>query len=61
MVRQIKNLQIKYRGSNWSEDRVSKFIQRDMWSATKYTLRVAQLLERKNLIQSARRKQIGNR
>ena len=56
MVRQIKNLQIKYRGSNWSEDRVSKFIQRDMWSATKYTLRVAQLLERKNLIQSARRK-----
>ena len=29
MVRQIKNLQIKYRGSNWSEDRVSKFIQRD--------------------------------
>ena len=56
MVRQIKNLQIKYRGMNWSEDRVSQKIQRDMWSATKYTLRVAQILERRNLIQAAKRK-----
>lgn len=56
MVRQIKNLIIKYRGNNWSEGRINNLIQRDMWSACKYTLRVAQLLERKNLIQAARRK-----
>lgn len=55
MSRQIKNLQIKYRGMNWSESRINNGIQRDMWSATKYALRLAQILERRNMIQAARR------
>ena len=56
MAQQIKNLRIKYRANNWSEERISKLRQRDMWSATKYALRMAQLLERKKLIQSVHKK-----
>lgn len=56
MSQQIKNLRIKYRANNWSEERVSRARQRDMWSATKYALRLAQILERRNLIQSNRKK-----
>lgn len=56
MSQQIKNLRIKYRSNNWSEERISRMKQRDMWSATKYALRMAQLLERKKLIQSVHKK-----
>lgn len=56
MAEQIKNLQIKYTGNNWSEHRINNRIQRDMWSATKYSLRLAQLLERKKLISSTQKK-----
>ena len=38
----------------WREARISKVIQRDMWSALKYALRLAQILERKNLAVNAR-------
>lgn len=55
MCGQISNLKRKMSGMNWSEVRISKAIQRDMWSATKYALRVAQVLERKNLAEEARR------
>lgn len=55
MTEQIKNLQIRYTGNNWSEYRMNSRIQRDMWSAVKYSLRLAQLLERKKLIKSARK------
>ena len=33
-----------------SEKRISKAIQRDSWSATKYALRLAQLIEREELL-----------
>lgn len=52
---QISNLKRKMSGMNWSEVRISKAIQRDMWSALKYALRIAQILERKNLVKEARR------
>lgn len=54
MCGQISNLKRKMSGMNWSEVRISKAIQRDMWSAFKYGLRLAQILERKNLAESAR-------
>lgn len=54
MCGQIGNLKRKMSGMNWSEVRISKAIQRDMWSALKYALRLAQLLERQNLVDSAR-------
>ena len=52
---QVANLKKKASAMNWSEARISKAIQRDMWSAFKYALRFAQLLERKNLIDSVKR------
>lgn len=52
---QISNLKRKESGMGWREVRISKAIQRDMWSALKYALRVAQVLERKNLVAEARR------
>lgn len=55
MCGQISNLKRKMSGMNWSEVRISKAIQRDMWSSFKYALRVAQILERKNLAQAAAR------
>lgn len=53
MCGQISNLKRKMSGKNWSEVRISTAIQRDMWSSFKYGLRLAQILERKNLVQSA--------
>lgn len=47
---QINNLSKKLSGTNMKEYRISRHIQRDMWSATKYALRYAQILEQKNLI-----------
>lgn len=55
MCGQIMNLEKKMTSLNWSERRKSKYIQRDMWSAFKYALRFAQLLERRNLVESNRR------
>lgn len=52
---QVANLKKQASAMNWSEARISKAIQRDMWSAFKYALRFAQLLERKNLIDSVKR------
>lgn len=60
MATQIKNLQIKYAANNWSEHRINNRIQRDLWSATKYSLRLAQLLERKKMIHAARKKKDWN-
>lgn len=54
MCGQISNLKRKMSGLNWSEVRISKAIQRDMWSSFKYALRLAQVLERKNLAEEAR-------
>lgn len=42
---QIANLKKRVVGSGFKEERVSKRINRDMWSATKYALRIAQRLE----------------
>lgn len=55
MCGQIMNLKKKQNAMNWSEKRISNSIQRDMWSAFKYALRFAQLLERRNLVESNRR------
>lgn len=52
MCSQISNLKRKMSGMNWSEVRISKAIQRDMWSSFKYGLRLAQILERKDLADS---------
>ena len=46
---QIANLRKKPTGSGFKEERISRAINRDMWSATKYALRVAQRLEYMNL------------
>lgn len=53
MCAQIKNLSIKYSSMNWAERRKNNLIQRDLWSATKYALRMAQLLERKRIVERA--------
>lgn len=55
MCGQIMNLKKKQSAMNWSEKRISNSIQRDMWSAFKYALRFAQLLERRNLVESNRK------
>lgn len=44
---QIANLKKRVSGFGFTEERISKSIQRDMWSATKYALRVVKLLEDK--------------
>jgi len=53
MCGQISNLKRKMSGMNWSEGRISKAIQRDMWSSFKYALRLAQVLERRKLARDA--------
>ena len=47
---QIQNLKLVPSGAGMSEKRISKAIQRDSWSATKYALRLAQLIEREELL-----------
>lgn len=49
MVTQIQNLREVPSGAGISEKRISNRIQRDSWSALKYALRLAQILERQNL------------
>ena len=50
LIGQIGNLRKVASGFNIREERISKSINRDMWSALKYALRVAYLLERQNLL-----------
>ena len=52
---QIGNLRKRVAGSGFKEERISRAINRDMWSAAKYALRIAQRLEYKNLVGSIRR------
>lgn len=52
---QIANLQKKVTGMSLSEKRISNHIQRDMWSAFKYALRYAQILEQTVLVRSTKK------
>lgn len=56
LIGQIGNLKKVVTGFNTREERISKSINRDMWSALKYALRVAYLLERQNLLIDPSRK-----
>lgn len=47
---QIQNLKLVPSGAGMSEKRISKAIQRDSWSALKYALRLAQIMEREELM-----------
>lgn len=49
MVGQIQNLREEPSGQGIRERRITQRIQRDSWSALKYALRFAQILERTNL------------
>ena len=46
LVQQIQNLREEPSGQGIREKRISQHIQRDSWSALKYALRMAQILER---------------
>ena len=50
LVGQIQNLKKVVSNGSIAERRISHHIQRDSWSALKYALRLAQLLERKYLV-----------
>lgn len=52
---QIGNLRKKLSGTGFKEERISRAINRDMWSATKYALRVAQRLEYQNLVRGIKK------
>jgi hypothetical protein len=45
LCQQIANLRTKVSGITLKEERKSKAIQRDLWSALKYAIRMAQILE----------------
>lgn len=49
LIQQIQNLREQPSGQGISEKRISLAIQRDSWSACKYAMRFAQVLERANL------------
>ena len=49
LIGQIQNLREEPSGQGIKERRISQHIQRDSWSALKYALRFAQILERANL------------
>ena len=51
LIGQIQNLREEPSGQGIRERRISQHIQRDSWSALKYALRFAQILERTNLVQ----------
>lgn len=53
---QISNLIKKVTGYGISEQRISKSIQRDMWSAVKYALRVIRILEDERRIAGIKKK-----
>ena len=52
---QITNLRKKVTGTGIGEQRISARIQRDKWSALKYALRYAQIMEQQNLVAGNRR------
>ena len=56
LCRQIANLQKKYNSVGWTEQEISKYINKDMWSAFLYSLRMAQRLEKDELYYLNRRK-----
>lgn len=56
LCRQIANLQKKYMSVGWTEQEISKYINKDMWSAFLYALRLAQRLEKDELYYANRRK-----
>lgn len=49
LIQQIQNLREQVSGSGVTERRILQSIQRDSWSALKYALRMAQILEKANL------------
>lgn len=49
LVSQMQNLREEPSGQGVREKRISQHIQRDSWSALKYAMRLAQILERANL------------
>ena len=55
LVGQIQNLKKVPSGASLSEKRISKAIQRDSWSALKYALRLAQILESEEYQNTVRR------
>lgn len=55
LVSQIQNLREQPSGQGLTEHRISKYIQRDSWSALKYALRLAQILEQSNLQQKKKK------
>lgn len=55
LVGQIQNLKKVPSGAGIAEKRISRHIQRDSWSALKYACRLAQILERKNLVKTRRK------
>lgn len=55
LVGQIQNLKKVPSGAGMAEKRISKSIQRDSWSALKYAMRLAQKLERENLVKQKRK------
>jgi hypothetical protein len=56
LCRQIANLQKKYMSVGWTEQEISKYINKDMWSAFLYALRLCQRLEKDELYYANRRK-----
>lgn len=56
LVGQIQNLKKVPSGGTMKEQRISNHIQRDLWSALKYALRVAQIVEKEELAKSIKRK-----
>lgn len=56
LIGQIGNLKKVVSGFNTREERISHSINRDMWSALKYALRVANILETQNLLMDANKK-----
>ena len=59
-VGQIQNLKKVPAAAGVSEKRISKRIQRDSWSAMKYSLRLAQILERTYLVKQQRQSDWDN-
>ncbi len=55
LVGQIQNLKKVVLASGTAERRISQHIQRDSWSALKYALRFAQILERTYLVKKPRK------
>lgn len=55
LVNQIQNLKEVPSGTGIQEKRISHHIQRDYWSALKYSFRMAEILERENLEKKQRK------